>query len=297
MASFDITVQDTTAPTLTGFNPLLFAPTEPFLLAADQSSFQLAWGPLDAEDSEPNLTVSCTVGKLVGSTPPYTFMYAFPVGDTSVTCTASDSNGNTASGTFTVKIIDEIAPVITLLGESPLTIPTSSDPYVDPGATAEDNADGDVSASISIDSSAVDTTMEGEYDVIISASDSSGNTAQLTRTVIVEFKYAGVTGIIANKLNVKTGSTNPLTWAWLDEDGNAVDSSADTQLLKIINCEKGNVILETAGDPGSSGFRFKNDNYWLFNWETASDAGERYCAVVTSSRSGQPQSSPPIRLR
>jgi hypothetical protein len=52
-----------------------------------------------------------------------------------------------------------------------------------------------------------------------------------------------------------------------------------------------------AGDPGASGFRYKPDNYWQFNWDSAGIKGEKYCAVVESMLTGQTQSSPPIRLR
>ena len=68
------------------------------------------------------------------------------------------------------------------------------------------------------------------------------------------------------------------------------------QLLSIRNCDTGDVVLQTAGDPGSSDFRFKSDNYWQFNWETTVAPGD-YCASVTSSLSGQQQSSPPISVR
>ena len=193
--------------------------------------------------------------------------------------------------------MDETAPVITLLGEAEVTLKKGSDPYSDAGATAIDNADGDVSSSISIDSSAVDTNQVGTYLVTITAVDSSGNEAQLNRTVIVEFAYNGWTGIIPTKTNLKLGSSNPLLWAWLDENDNPVDSSGDTQLLSIRNCSSGEILLEIAGDPGSSGFRPKSDNYWQFNWDTYGEKGESYCAVVESSLTGQSQSSPPIRLR
>jgi hypothetical protein len=175
-----------------------------------------------------------------------------------------------------------------------------SGPYVDPGATAVDNADGDVSADIVIDSSGVDTTTDGTYTVFISVTDSSGNVAQLTRTVVVEFKYADITGIIPAKTNIKLGSSDPLTWAWLNSNGDPVDVSGDRQLLRIINCSSGAVVLDTAGDPGSSGFRLKSDNWLEFNWQAEGPgivAGERYCASVQSSRTAQMQTSPPIRVR
>ena len=179
----------------------------------------------------------------------------------------------------------------------PVLPPTVEVKAVYPGASAEDNADGDISADIQIDSSAVDTTTAGTYSVLISVGDSSGNKAELTRTVIVEFRYAGWTGIIPTKTTVKVGSSNPLLWAWLDEYDNPVDSSGDVQLLTIRNCSTNAIILQMAGDPGSSGFRYKSDDYSQFNWDSEGTRGEKYCAVVESTLTGQAQGSPPIRLR
>ena len=291
-------MQDTTAPVIEDLNPPAFEPpTGPYVLAANQSSFQLFWGPFGVSDADDNLDVSCSVGVLDPARPLYTFVYDFPVGDTVVTCTATDSNGFSDSASFTVTIADVTPPVITLLGDPTVTLDAGSGPYVDPGATAQDNGDGDISASIVIDASGVDTNVAGTYTVFLSVSDSSGNSAELTRTVIVEFAYAGSTGISVGKTTVKIGSSVPLLWAWLGPNGVAVDSSGDPQLLSIEVCSTGEIVLQVAGDPGSSGFRYKSDNYWQFNWQSAGVKGVKYCAIVESGLTGQRQSSPPIRLR
>ena len=297
VTQFDVTVQDTSAPVLDNISPPIFDSSEPFLLEPGKNTFRLVWGPFGATDPDPNLVVECSVGKLDLSEPLYTFFYEFGVGDTFVTCTATDSNGNTASGSFTVTILDRTAPTITLVGDAEITVTTASGPYVDPGATATDNGDVDVTASITIDSSQVDTTTAGTYTVYITATDASGNSAQVTRTVFVEYAYPGASGILPSKTVVKVGSSDPLLWAWLDENGNALDTSTDVQHLSIRNCDTGTVVLQIAGDPGSSGFRFKANNFWQFNWETSGTKGERYCAAVQSGLTGQTQYSPPIRLR
>jgi hypothetical protein len=297
-ATFDVTIQDTSAPDIGGIDPPDFEPPlDRFVLDPGASTFRLFWGPIDVQDPDPDLDVSCNVGVLDLTRPLYTFVYSFGVGTTNVVCTASDSNGNSAMGSFDVTIYDEEAPVITLIGDDPITVDAGPGPYSDPGATATDNVDGDVSGSIQIDSSEVDTTTPGTYTVYITATDASNNEAQLTRTVIVEFAYPGWTGIIPTKTSVRIGSSNPLLWAWLDEYDNPINTSGDVQLLSIRNCATGDIVLQMAGDPGSSGFRYKSDNYWQFNWETAGEKGQRYCAVVRSSLTGQEQGSPPIRLR
>ena len=115
--------------------------------------------------------------------------------------------------------------------------------------------------------------------------------------VVVEYVYPGASGVLPSKTVVKVGSSDPLLWAWLDENGNALDTSTDVQHLSIRNCDTGTVVLQIAGDPGSSGFRFKADNFWQFNWETSGEKGASYCAAVQSGLTGQTQYSQPIRLR
>jgi hypothetical protein len=311
-AGFSVTVQDISGPAIDNEFPGNFVPdeTSPFSLLPGENTFQLIWGPFGASDPDPNLEVWCTVNEgtvneevltpIVGE-PDYTFMYDFGIGENTIVCIARDSNLNEsdpAVGTFVVVIEDHTAPVITLTGDAEVTVKQGSGPYVDAGATAEDNGSVDVSSSIVIDSSAVDTNTTGTYLVTITATDASGNTAEIARTVIVEFAYFGSTGIIPTKTNVKVGSSNPLIWAWLDENSDPVDSSGDVQLLSIRNCTNhDDILVDVAGDPGSSGFRFKTDWYWQFNWDSVGTKGQKYCAVVESSLTGQTQSSPPIGLR
>ena len=79
--------------------------------------------------------------------------------------------------------VDTIAPIITLLGDSSVTIALGT-PYDDAGATAVDNTDGDLNSSISV-SNPVDINILGIYNLTYNVSDSSGNSAMATRTVNV----------------------------------------------------------------------------------------------------------------
>ncbi len=70
------------------------------------------------------------------------------VGVYSVSYNVSDTNGNAAvEVTRTVTVVDTTVPVITLLGEDPVTIEVGST-YTDAGATATDTYDGDITSSI-----------------------------------------------------------------------------------------------------------------------------------------------------
>jgi hypothetical protein len=81
--------------------------------------------------------------------------------------------------------VDRTAPVLTLTGDNPQTIEAGT-AYTELGATATDSLDGDVTASIVIDSSTVNTTTSGTYTVTYNVMDAHGNAAaQATRTVNV----------------------------------------------------------------------------------------------------------------
>ena len=90
---------------------------------------------------------------------------------------------------------DTTRPVITLVGANPQTVEVGR-AYVELGATATDNVDGDLSDEIVIDASAVDTGSPGSYSVTYNVSDSAGNDAvQKVRTVqVVEVPVPPVGG-------------------------------------------------------------------------------------------------------
>jgi hypothetical protein len=87
-ASFDVTVVDTTAPSLT-------TDADHGVTTADPSGATLAYDPASATDIvDPAPTVGCLPA--AGT--------AIPVGTTTVTCTATDASGNSSTGTFAVTV-------------------------------------------------------------------------------------------------------------------------------------------------------------------------------------------------
>jgi hypothetical protein len=83
------------------------------------------------------------------------------------------------------------APVITLLGADPINL-NLGDTFTDPGATAVDNIDGDITPDIQTTSD-VDTNVAATYTVTYSVTDSDGNSASLSRSVIVRDEPSEVT--------------------------------------------------------------------------------------------------------
>ncbi len=105
-------------------------------------------------------------------------------GQYTVTYSATDSSGNNAIEIRFVNVQDTLPPEITLLGNNPVTVYLMA-PYADPGFTALDVLDGDVSEYVVVDGT-VDPTKVGTYNITYNVSDQAGNMAdQEVRTVNV----------------------------------------------------------------------------------------------------------------
>ncbi len=100
-----------------------------------------------------------------------------------ITYTVSDSSGNIAEAERMVTVKDNVPPEIVLVGENEIKV-AQGDNYIDPGYTATDDADGDLTDAVTV-TGEVDTTRPGAYTIIYSVSDAAGNTEEMTRTVVV----------------------------------------------------------------------------------------------------------------
>lgn len=99
-------------------------------------------------------------------------------------CNVIDTSGGSGAGGGSPPITDTTPPVIILLGDSVININVGV-PYVDAGAAASDDVDGDISAGMAAVNS-VDTSVAGTYTVTYNVSDAAGNAAtEVIRTVIV----------------------------------------------------------------------------------------------------------------
>jgi hypothetical protein len=103
---------------------------------------------------------------------------------------ARDLAGNvSAFSTSSAVLIDVTAPVITLLGSSNITLMPGS-PFIDPGATASDAIDGNLTTHIAV-TGVVNSNTLGTYILTYTVSDSAGNSALVYRTVIVQSPGGG----------------------------------------------------------------------------------------------------------
>ena len=137
-----------------------------------------------------------------------------------LTYTVADSSGNIAEVKRTVQIADLNKPVITLNGEVKTYIKVGT-AYTDPGFTASDNIDGDITSKVSV-SGGVDTSRMGINTVTYTVADSFGNTTTATRKVYVYQQQAA-----ANPIN----PGNKVVYLTFD-DG---PSSHTARLLNILD--------------------------------------------------------------
>ena len=98
-------------------------------------------------------------------------------GGSSATPTTSTSTATSTEPT------DLIAPMITLNGEANMEL-TVGDTYIEPGVSASDDINGDLTGAI-VTSGSVDTATAGAYEISYTVSDSAGNSASETRSIIV----------------------------------------------------------------------------------------------------------------
>lgn len=95
-----------------------------------------------------------------------------------------DSSGNETTVTRPIQYGDQTPPVLTLNGESTITI-NAGTKFTDPGYTATDNVDGDITDKVTVTKDFSIYT-PGTYTITYSVTDTYGNTATATRTLVIK---------------------------------------------------------------------------------------------------------------
>ena len=165
-ASFSVKVQDTTPPSLTLPTPIT----------------KEATGPSGA-----TVTFSVTANDLVdGPVTPVcapTSGSTFALGTTSVTCSATDAHGNTASGSFSVNVVDTTPPALILPANKTVEATGPAGAAVTFAASATDIVDGSVAVTCIPASGSIFSL--GTTTVNCSATDAHFNTGSGSFTVTV----------------------------------------------------------------------------------------------------------------
>lgn len=155
-------------------------------------------------------------------------------------------------------------PSITLIGNSVIELLQNSEQYVEQGATAFDEKDGDITNSIVIAGDTVDETTVGTYIITYNVTDTDNNSAiEVTRTVNVN-PLVNVTdvNVLPNTVDINQNESDNLavtftpsnptdtTGTWLSSDTNiaTVDSNGE-----VTGVTQGTVsITFTSNDGGFS---------------------------------------------
>ena len=167
----------------------------------------------------------------------------------------TDSAGNTAEVTRTIVYNDPIAPELKLKGGDIIVVKGGT--YQEPGYTAQDNCDGDITDKVVV-SGQVDSSKVGSYTLEYTVTDSYGNTATATRKVTV--KQYSVTTAPANP----TGGVIYLTF----DDGPSQHTARLLDVLDKYNVKAtffvvrgGNVLSRMAASGHTVAMHSASHNY------------------------------------
>ena len=174
-ATATYSVVDTTGPVVQG-------PADATVEATSSAGAPVTFGAATAHDDvDGDIAASCS--PMSGA--------VFPLGVTTVTCSATDAAGNPGATTFTVTVVDTTGPVVDAPTSVVAAAVSASGASVTFGsATAHDDVDGDIAASCSPSSGGVFPL--GVTTATCSATDAAGNTGSDSFTVTVQDEDAPV---------------------------------------------------------------------------------------------------------
>src|SRR5439155_4552065 len=141
--------------------------------------------PIECHDSftDPGATADdACAGDLTSSISVTGAVNSNAVGTYTLTYSAADGHGHTASAMRTVNVVDTQPPTLTLNGAASITIECHAG-FVDPGATANDICAGNLTSAIQV-SGTVNANAVGTYTLTYSVTDGF-NPVSTTRTVHV----------------------------------------------------------------------------------------------------------------
>ena len=199
-ATFTVTVQDKTPPTVTVPTDMTVDATAPGGAAVTFTA-----SALDAVDGAS--TPSCSPAS--SST--------FPVGTSKVTCSATDKAGNTGSASFNVIVQDKTPPVVTVPSDMTVDAAGPSGAVVTFTASASDLFDGSVPVTCTPASGS--TFAFGSTKVSCVATDKAGNSGSASFNVVVQDKAAPVVTVPADitvNATSKDGAVVTFTTSALD---------------------------------------------------------------------------------
>jgi hypothetical protein len=195
--TLSIDIANTTEP-LDSTPPTLNVPPEVVAEATSASGAIVTYTVSASDADDPAPVVTCTPAS--GST--------FPIGETTVSCTATDAAGHTATASFVVRVRDTTPPSLTVPGDFAVDATSPAGAAVGVTATATDNVD----PSPVVNCTPVGTLPIGDTTVSCSAQDTSGNVAY--GSVVVHVRGAveqlGALIDVVGAVNAKQGIVSSL---------------------------------------------------------------------------------------
>ena len=193
--SFLVRVVDTTAPQVV-------VPQPPTIEATGPTGAKVEFVASAKDIADRRARVTCSPAS--GST--------FPLGGTTVRCTARDASGNRASATFTATVVDTTAPSLTLPADRTLQATSTKGAPVVYSASASDSVDGPLTPTCAPASGTLFSV--GSTTVTCTARDAHGNerSGSFTITVtpfpqpdLVVNSVSGTSFTITNRGNAAAG--------------------------------------------------------------------------------------------
>ena len=256
VVTYDVTDSDGESATQITRSVSVIAPNqEPSIMLNGNATYVIfvndTWtdpGATAYDDYDGDLTTYLSITGTVDTT---------TVGVYTITYEVTDSDGLTATETRTVTVrAPNAAPVITLIGDETYNL-NVGDTWTDPGATALDDYEGDLTSSIIV-SGSVDTTTPGTYSLTYQVSDSEGGTA----TAVIRWIHvhgdnqAPVITIGEEIVSVLLGSTFVDDMTASDfEDGTIttsviITSDLDTNVAGVYTIEYN--VTDSDGEPATT---------------------------------------------
>jgi hypothetical protein len=207
-ASFTVTVNfsDTTPPTFTS------VPSDMTVEATSSGGAVVGYSITATDNSGVPPTINCSPG--TGAT--------FPLGMTTVNCTATDGSGNHVDASFHVTVHDTTAPTLSLPANITAEADSSSGKAVSYSASASDAVSG--SPAVSCSPASGSTFAIGTTTVNCSSTDGAGNTAHGSFTVTVADTAGPVfSGMPANRTIEANGPSGSVANYTLPTANDAAD--------------------------------------------------------------------------
>jgi large repetitive protein len=169
MDTFKVTVQDTTKPTVT-------VPSDITVDATGPGGAAVTFSASGHDTVDGTIGAPCDPGS--GST--------FPVGTTTVTCTATDAHHNASSASFHVTVVDRVGPVVTVPPTTTVEATSGAGAVVTFTVSATDAIDGPIPPPIPCSPLDTGATFPlGTTHVTCTAHDASGNGGSASFNVVV----------------------------------------------------------------------------------------------------------------